>query len=109
MWAYSAFCLLFYFHSDLVLEEERQEDMTLRWQSGACSNYDYLLYLNSMADRSFSDLTQYPVMPWIVQDYTSDVLGDLEHFVPYSQICLNSFAASHLHRLNKFLQHKSKI
>ena len=32
--------------TDLRLEEERQEDMTLRWQSGTCSNYDYLLYLN---------------------------------------------------------------
>ncbi|XP_076470003.1 protein FAN-like [Babylonia areolata] len=62
---------------DLHLEEERQEDMTLRWQSRTCSNYDYLLYLNSLADRSFSDLTQYPVMPWVIQDYTSPIL-DLE-------------------------------
>ncbi|PVD20376.1 hypothetical protein C0Q70_18530 [Pomacea canaliculata] len=59
---------------ELQLEERRQEDMTLRWQSGITSNYDYLLYLNSMADRSFNDLTQYPVMPWVVQDYHSSQL-----------------------------------
>ena len=35
----------------------------------------YLLYLNSLADRSFNDLTQYPVFPWVVADYTSDFLG----------------------------------
>ena len=28
-----------------------------------------------MGDRSFSDIMQYPVMPWIIADYTSDTLG----------------------------------
>ena len=32
------------------------------------------MYLNSLADRSFSDLTQYPVMPWVVADYSSSTL-----------------------------------
>ncbi|ESO93005.1 hypothetical protein LOTGIDRAFT_119978 [Lottia gigantea] len=63
---------------DVHYEDCGQEDMTLRWQSGQISNYDYLLYLNSMADRSFNDLTQYPVMPWVVSDYTSSSL-DLEN------------------------------
>ncbi|XP_012940404.1 protein FAN [Aplysia californica] len=59
---------------DLSLEDTGQEDMTLKWQSGVISNYDYLLYLNSLADRSFNDLSQYPVMPWVIQDYTSSQL-----------------------------------
>ncbi|PNF22132.1 hypothetical protein B7P43_G06803 [Cryptotermes secundus] len=53
------------------LENTEQEMMTLQWQNGVLSNYDYLLYLNSMADRTFSDLTQYPVFPWVIQDYSS--------------------------------------
>ena len=28
------------------------------------------MYLNTMAGRSFSDITQYPVFPWILTDYT---------------------------------------
>ncbi len=28
-----------------------------------------------MADRSINDLTQYPVFPWVVADYTSKTLG----------------------------------
>jgi len=28
----------------------------------------------SLADRTFHDLTQYPVLPWIIQDYTSTTL-----------------------------------
>lgn len=26
---------------------------------------------NSLADRTFQDLTQYPIFPWILSDYTS--------------------------------------
>jgi hypothetical protein len=31
--------------------ELREENMTLQWQNGLVSNFDYLLYLNSAADR----------------------------------------------------------
>lgn len=55
----------------LKLDDTGQENMTLLWQNGVISNYEYLLYLNSLADRSFNDLTQYPVFPWVLSDYTS--------------------------------------
>lgn len=38
------------------------------------SNFDYLMYLNREAGRSFNDLTQYPIFPWVLQDYTSSRL-----------------------------------
>ncbi|KAL4234400.1 hypothetical protein ACF0H5_006047 [Mactra antiquata] len=63
---------------DLQIEKSNQQDMTLKWQHGVISNFEYLMYLNSISDRSFFDLTQYPVMPWVIQDFTSDVL-DLEN------------------------------
>jgi hypothetical protein len=47
---------------------------TRRWQRGEISNYDYLIALNSLAGRSFSDLTQYPVFPWVLRDYYSPQL-----------------------------------
>lgn len=28
----------------------------------------------SLADRTFNDLTQYPIFPWVVQDYSSSHL-----------------------------------
>lgn len=49
--------------SALRLKEEDDRNMMLAWQNGAVSNFDYLMYLNSRADRSFVDLAQYPVMP----------------------------------------------
>lgn len=45
--------------------------LTTEWQKREMSTFDYLMKLNSLASRSYKDLTQYPVMPWIISDYTS--------------------------------------
>merc|ERR1719334_1449911 len=65
--------------------DQETENITHKWQHGVISNYDYLLYLNSQADRSFNDLTQYPVFPWVVADYTSSVL-DLDSAATYRDL-----------------------
>ena len=44
---------------------------TKRWIRGEMSNFQYLMQINTMAGRSFNDLTQYPVFPWVLADYTS--------------------------------------
>lgn len=41
------------------------------WQRRKIGNFAYLMRLNVLADRSFADLTQYPVLPWVLSDYTS--------------------------------------
>ncbi|KAI0101319.1 beige/BEACH domain-containing protein [Nemania sp. FL0031] len=46
-----------------------------KWQRGEISNFHYLMLVNTMAGRTFNDLTQYPVFPWILADYTSDELN----------------------------------
>jgi len=48
--------------------------MMRRWQKGEVSNFHYLMLVNTMAGRTFNDLTQYPVFPWVLADYTSDEL-----------------------------------
>ncbi|CAD6214485.1 unnamed protein product [Miscanthus lutarioriparius] len=45
-----------------------------RWQSGEITNFQYLMHLNTLAGRGYSDLTQYPVFPWVLADYESDAL-----------------------------------
>ncbi len=45
--------------------------VTGAWQAGKISNRDYLLFCNLAAGRSFNDLTQWPVFPWVLADYTS--------------------------------------
>ena len=38
------------------------------------SNFQYLMHLNSLAGRSYNDLMQYPVFPWVLRDYSADRL-----------------------------------
>jgi hypothetical protein len=42
-----------------------------RWRRRDLSTFDYLMALNTLAGRTRNDLTQYPVFPWVLSDYTS--------------------------------------
>lgn len=43
--------------------------VTQRWENGELTNFQYLMYLNTLAGRSYNDLNQYPVFPWILANY----------------------------------------
>jgi hypothetical protein len=47
------------------------QQLTEAWQQGYVSNFDYLIHLNAVAGRTFNDLTQYPIFPWVLRDYES--------------------------------------
>jgi len=47
---------------------------TKKWKRGEMSNFYYLIIINTLAGRTYNDLTQYPVFPWVIADYTSDTL-----------------------------------
>lgn len=36
------------------------------------NTFDYLMELNTLAGRSYSDLTQYPIFPWTLKNFTAD-------------------------------------
>ncbi|XP_054886091.1 WD repeat- and FYVE domain-containing protein 4 [Poeciliopsis prolifica] len=46
----------------------------VKWQKGEMSNFEYLMHLNTIAGRTYNDLMQYPVFPWILADYQSETL-----------------------------------
>ncbi|KAL6080676.1 WD repeat and FYVE domain-containing protein 3 [Balamuthia mandrillaris] len=48
--------------------------LTQRWVEGYLSNFEYLMHLNTFAGRTYNDITQYPIFPWILQDYESERL-----------------------------------
>ena len=57
------------------------------WVSGKMSNFDYLMQLNRMSGRSFNDTSQYPILPWVLQDFTSTKL-DLSNPKVYRDLSL---------------------
>uniref|UniRef100_A0A673BB55 Neurobeachin-like protein 2 n=1 Tax=Sphaeramia orbicularis TaxID=375764 RepID=A0A673BB55_9TELE len=48
--------------------------LTQKWVNRDISNFDYLMQLNTIAGRTYNNLAQYPVFPWILADYTSEEL-----------------------------------
>ncbi|XP_046739126.1 lysosomal-trafficking regulator isoform X2 [Diprion similis] len=47
------------------------------WRSGVLTNWEYITRLNKLAGRSYNDLMQYPVFPFVLSDYFSEKI-DLE-------------------------------
>ncbi|KAJ3610114.1 hypothetical protein NHX12_022208 [Muraenolepis orangiensis] len=38
------------------------------------SNFEYLMHLNTLSGRTYNDMMQYPVFPWVLADYLSETL-----------------------------------
>ncbi|RNA14126.1 FAN-like, partial [Brachionus plicatilis] len=83
-------------------EKFNNENMLQKWRYGLISNYEYLMYLNNTSDRSFNDLTQYPVFPWVLSDYTSQVL-DLDDPSSYRDLS-RPIGALNTERLDRLKQ-----
>ena len=52
----------------------KMSGMMQKWQRREISNFDYLMYLNTVAGRTYNDLNQYPVYPWVIVNYESNEL-----------------------------------
>lgn len=53
------------------IDKNELEAITDQWREGIISNFEYLLKLNFISGRTWSDFTQFPVFPWILTDFTS--------------------------------------
>ena len=57
-------------------QEARVGPWTELWRLGRMTNMDYLMVLNSLAGRTYNDLSQFPVLPWVLSEaaFTADTL-----------------------------------
>ena len=62
-------------------------NLTEKWTTRKISTYEYLYYLNLLSGRSFNDLSQYPVYPWVIRDYESEKI-DLSKQSTYRDLSL---------------------
>ena len=58
-------------------EKNKKEDFTIfniynLWKKSEISTLEYLMWINIFGRRSYRDLTQYPVFPWIISNYLQD-------------------------------------
>ncbi|CAG9328425.1 unnamed protein product [Blepharisma stoltei] len=62
----------------IIDENQRQKKLkeyTKQWKFGKLTNMEYLLVLNKFASRSFNDMSQYPIFPWVLNNYSSKTLN----------------------------------
>jgi len=45
--------------------------MTKKWRKRQISNFEYLMWINTVSGRTYNDYNQYPIFPWVISDYTS--------------------------------------
>lgn len=76
--------LLSYCTSKIMTEKSLNLLQTM-WLNREMSNYDYLLNINHLALRSFNDLSQYPVFPWLIINFDSEFI-DLEDETNYRNL-----------------------
>ena len=70
-----------------------------KWTNGHLDTYSYIMLLNTISGRSYSDIAQYPVFPWIIKDYTSKVL-DLNNTESYRDFLFPIYAQDEDTRTN---------
>ena len=49
-----------------------------KWYKWEISTLKLLMILNIYANRSYNDINQYPVFPWIITDFESDTLPNFD-------------------------------
>ncbi|WKA05619.1 hypothetical protein VitviT2T_023577 [Vitis vinifera] len=99
--------------SNIYLATQRPEQLLKRtqlmerWARWEISNFEYLMQLNTLAGRSYNDITQYPVFPWILSDYSSKYL-DLADPSSYRDLS-KPVGALNPDRLTKFQERYSSF
>ena len=46
------------------------------WKDWKMTNYELLMWLNIYGNRSFNDISQYPVFPWVLDSYQDPIKND---------------------------------
>eukprot|EP00767_Chilomastix_cuspidata_P005525 gnl/Chilomastix_cuspidata/5755.p1 GENE.gnl/Chilomastix_cuspidata/5755~~gnl/Chilomastix_cuspidata/5755.p1 ORF type:complete len:2838 (-),score=202.55 gnl/Chilomastix_cuspidata/5755:999-9512(-) len=68
------------------------------WENRLISTFDYLMFLNYSASRTSASFSQYPIMPWVLRDYTSDEL-DLKNPASFRDFRFNMAAQTAQNRM----------
>ena len=86
--------------------KEILEQAMEKWSDGFISTYSYLMILNTLSGRTYNNLAQYPVFPWILKDYFSTNI-DLNESNTYRDFCYPIYAQDEESRENLKLKYES--
>ena len=70
--------------SNLIIRDPKsffeKNDFTKKWENNEISTYQYLLYINKYSGRTYNDLNQYPIFPWIFLETNFEKTKGVPHF-----------------------------
>lgn len=72
----------------------RKSKLTEKWRKREISNFDYLMHLNTVSGRTYNDLNQYPVFPWVLNNFAAKPSEDSQEAE-----LLDAIAGSHTNPL----------
>ena len=61
------------------------KEATSKWKERRISNFEYIMLINTISGRTYNDICQYPVFPWVLTDYSSSTL-DLDDKAVYRDL-----------------------
>ena len=80
-----------------------------KWSKWEISTLKMLMIMNLYSNRSYNDINQYPVFPWIITDYTSQKFPDFgnEFFIRqmYKPMGMMDFTVEAKERKDNYLEH----
>ena len=79
-----------------------------KWMKWEMSTLRLIMLMNIFANRSYNDINQYPVFPWIITDYKSKELPDIkkQNFIrPFKPMGMLEISKDAIERKNNYIEH----
>ena len=86
--------------------KEILEQAIEKWSNGFLNTFSYIMILNTLSGRTYNNLAQYPVYPWILKDYYSKEI-DLNESETYRDLSYPIYAQDKETRENLQLKYES--
>ncbi|CAK57856.1 unnamed protein product (macronuclear) [Paramecium tetraurelia] len=61
-------------------EQFKKSGIMEKWRKGEITNFQYLIEINKYSGRTYNDLNQYPIFPWVIANYVDFDIQNKEHF-----------------------------
>ncbi|CAD8118197.1 unnamed protein product [Paramecium sonneborni] len=81
-------------------EQFKKSGLMEKWRRGEITNFQYLMEINKYSGRTYNDLNQYPIFPWVIANYVDFDRENKEHYRRLDQ----PMGALNQKRLENFLE-----
>ncbi|CAD8107686.1 unnamed protein product [Paramecium sonneborni] len=61
-------------------EQLKKSGIIEKWKRGDITNFQYLIEVNKYGGRTYNDLNQYPIFPWVIANYVDFDIQNKDHY-----------------------------